>query len=242
MAEEVEIFEHEQFGEVRTVTIDGEPWFVGKDVAEALGYSNTREAVRTHVSAGQRQGAEIALPGDVVPSRNFTIISEAGVWRLVMRSNKDEAVRFQDWLAEEVIPSIRKTGRYQVAAPTSKSEALRLWGEEILKRAEAERKLEEAAPRAELMNLFEDKHGLDVGAVASLFGYRSHQFHEMMRSWGATYYNERGQIDPSPYWVEREWLGRRKTNTTIVLPKGLQRLEHILGRQVVGQPKKEITK
>lgn len=234
MSAEVEIFEHEQFGAVRTVTIEDEPWFVGKDIAEALGYSNAPDAIRSHVSAGQRRSALIPVTG-AVSAQKMTLISEAGVWRLVMRSNKEEAIKFQDWLAEEVIPSIRKTGRY-VLKHTTRSAALRAEARAILALAEAAEELERVKPRAELMNLFEDKHGLDVGAVASLFGYRAHQFHELMRSWGATYYDNGGFIQPSEFWVENEWLGRRKTGTTIVLPEGLQRLEQIIGRQVVGSP------
>lgn len=234
MGAEVEIFEHEQFGQVRSVTIEGEPWFVGKDIAEALGYADPAQAVRKNVSAGQRRSSLIDVNGPV-SQKQMSIISEAGVWRLVMRSNKEEAVKFQDWLAEEVIPSIRKTGRY-VVKHTTRSAALRAWGREILAHAETAAELETVKPRAELMNLFEDVHGLDVGAVASLFGYKSHQFHELMRSWGATYYDQGGFIQPSEYWLENGWLSRRKTGTSIVTPEGLQRLEMIIGRQVVGKP------
>lgn len=236
MGADVEIFEHEQFGRVRTVTIDGEPWFVGKDIAEALGYADKDWAIRAHVSAGQRQSRVIAAPeGAAVPRQKMTIISEGGVWRLVMRSNKEEAVRFQDWVAEDVVPAIRKTGRY-VATHLTKSQALKQLGEEMLRHAETAEELERVRPRAELMELFDDKHGLDVGAVASLFGYRAHQFHEMMRTWGATYYNNNHQLEPSDYWVDRGWLSRRNTRTTVVTPEGLQHLENIIGRQVVGAP------
>lgn len=234
MGADVEIFEHEQFGEVRTVTIDGDPWFVGKDIAEALGYRQPSDAVRTGVSAGQRRSLRIPVNGPVA-EKAMSVISEAGVWRLVMRSNKEQAIVFQDWLAEEVIPAIRKTGRY-VAMTMTKSQALKQLGEEMLKHAATAEELERVRPRAELMELFDDKHGLDVGAVASLFGYRAHQFHEMMRTWGATYYNGNRQLEPSDYWVDRGWLSRRNTRTTVVTPEGLQHLENIIGRKVVGSP------
>lgn len=238
---ETEIFQHEQFGEVRIVTIEGEPWFVGKDVAEALGYSDTAKAVRNHVSSGQRRSSRIGVTG-AVSEQVMTVLSEAGVWRLVMRSNKPEAVKFQDWLAEDVIPAIRKTGRYAIQNK-SRSEALRELGREILAHAETAAELESVKPRAELMQLFEDTHGLDIGAVGSLFGYKAHQFHEMMRSWGATYYDHAGFIQPSEYWLDMEWVARRKTGTTIVLPGGVQAIENILGRQVIGGPRrKEIRK
>ncbi|MFI7644269.1 phage antirepressor [Nonomuraea sp. NPDC049400] len=99
---------------IRSVLIDGEPWFVGKDVAELLGYANPRDAIAKHVPARHRGVSRIATPfGD----QEMTVISEAGVYRLVMRSNQIQAEAFQDWLAEEVIPSIRRTGGYgKVAA------------------------------------------------------------------------------------------------------------------------------
>lgn len=99
---------------VRTVTIDGEPWFVGRDIASALSYSNPSRDVARHTSEAQRRYYRIGTPSG---EQDAVVISEAGVYRLIMRSNLPEAVRFQDWLAEVVIPSIRRTGSY--SAPTT---------------------------------------------------------------------------------------------------------------------------
>lgn len=97
---------------VRTVTIDGEPWFVGKDVTDILGYANGRDAV---AGLPDRMRNSVAIPDGKRGNPNRGVVSEPGVYRLVMRSNLPAAERFQDWLAEEVIPSIRKTGSYSVA-------------------------------------------------------------------------------------------------------------------------------
>ncbi len=94
---------------VRTVTIDGEPWFVGMDVTSVLGYANGRDAL---TSLPERMRNTVAIPDGKRGNPNRAIVSEFGVYRLIMRSNLPAAERFQDWLAEEVIPSIRRTGSY----------------------------------------------------------------------------------------------------------------------------------
>lgn len=101
---------------VRTVTIDGEPWFVANDVVGVLGYSNGRMAI---ASLPERMKSSVTIADGTPGNPNRTVLSEFGVYRLIMRSNLAAAERFQDWLAEEVIPSIRRTGSYSVepAAP-----------------------------------------------------------------------------------------------------------------------------
>ncbi|MEW1803233.1 Bro-N domain-containing protein [Streptomyces virginiae] len=103
--------------EVRTVIVDGEPWFVGTDVASVLGYANSRDALATLPS---RMRNTVAISDGKRGNPNRVIITEPGVYRLVMRSNLPAAERFQDWLAEQVLPAIRKTGRFDPApvAPT----------------------------------------------------------------------------------------------------------------------------
>lgn len=96
---------------IRTVMIDDEPMFVGKDVAEALGYSNTADALSKHVREKHKLTSQITTTGQ---ARDMTVISEPGVYALIGRSKLKDAERFQDWVYEEVLPSIRKTGSYQV--------------------------------------------------------------------------------------------------------------------------------
>lgn len=101
--------------EVRTVIVDGEPWFVGTDVASVLGYANGRDALATLPS---RMRNTVAISDGKRGNPNRVIITEPGVYRLVMRSNLPAAERFQDWLAEQVLPAIRKTGRFDAAPVT----------------------------------------------------------------------------------------------------------------------------
>lgn len=110
---ELKIFENEKFGKIRTIIIDGEPWFVGKDVATALGYSDTKSALADHVDPEDKriiQRGQIATLD--IPNRGLTIINEAGVYSLVFGSKLPDAKIFKRWIAHDVLPSIHKTGQY----------------------------------------------------------------------------------------------------------------------------------
>lgn len=107
---EIKIFENPHFGKVRTLEIEGEPWFVGKDVAEALGYSKARNAIAAHVDLEDKKGAPIQ--GDLGGEQEMTLINESGLYSLVLSSKLPTAKAFKRWITSEVIPSIRKHGAY----------------------------------------------------------------------------------------------------------------------------------
>lgn len=107
--EEVEVFNSTEFGQLRTVERDGEFWFVGKDVALALGYSNPRDALAKRVDDEDKGVAICDTLGGV---QDLTIINESGLYSLVMSSKLDSAKRFKRWVTNEVLPSIRKHGAY----------------------------------------------------------------------------------------------------------------------------------
>ena len=109
----LQLFQNPKFGQIRTLVIDGEPWFVGKDVADILGYKNTKDALITHVDDEDKriiQRSEIATLE--VPSRGLTIINESGLYSLVLSSKLPAAREFKRWITREVIPAIRKNGGY----------------------------------------------------------------------------------------------------------------------------------
>ena len=106
---ELMIFNNPEFGNIRTMERDGAPWFVGKDVAEALGYSNSRDAVSTHVDGEDK--ATVAFH-DGSQNRNRVVINESGLYALVLGSKLPTAKKFKRWVTSEVIPSIRKHGGY----------------------------------------------------------------------------------------------------------------------------------
>ncbi len=108
--------------EVRTVLINDEPYFVGKDVADILGYSNARDALAKHVDDEDRD--TVAFRDGTSGNPNLSVINESGVYSLILGSKLPEAKKFKRWVTSEVLPAIRKTGRYQV--PSDPMEALRL--------------------------------------------------------------------------------------------------------------------
>lgn len=112
---ELQIFKNGEFGEIRTVTIDNEPWFVGKDVATILGYSNPRDAINKHVDDEDKGVAKCDTPGGI---QNLTIINESGLYSLIMSSKLSSAKKFKRWVTSEVLPSIRKTGSYSAHKAT----------------------------------------------------------------------------------------------------------------------------
>lgn len=109
MNNEIQIFSNEEFGEIRTVAIDGEPWFVGKDVAAALGCSNPQKAIRDHVDEDDKGVNESFTPGG---KQELIIINESGLYSLIMSSKLPAAKKFKRWVTSEVLPSIRKNGGY----------------------------------------------------------------------------------------------------------------------------------
>ena len=108
---EMQIFENQEFGTVRTVELDGEPWLVGKDVAQALGYSNPRDALDRHVDDEDKATVGIH---DGSQTRNMTIINESGLYSLVLSSKLPGAKKFRRWVTAEVLPAIRRTGGYRM--------------------------------------------------------------------------------------------------------------------------------
>lgn len=106
---EVTVFNSPQFGQIRTVSINDEPWFVGKDVALALGYSNPREELKKHVDEEDKATVTIH---DGRQTRNVNAINESGLYSLILSSKLPEAKKFKRWVTSEVLPQIRRTGAY----------------------------------------------------------------------------------------------------------------------------------
>lgn len=105
----IQIFRNPEFGSVRSLTQNGEPWFIGKDVAQALGYSNPRDALAKHVDEQDKGVANCDTPSG---EQRMTTINESGLYALIFGSKLESAQRFKRWVTSEVLPSIRKTGCY----------------------------------------------------------------------------------------------------------------------------------
>lgn len=113
-------FNNEEFGNVRTYMIKGEPWFIGKDIAAILNYTNTSKAIRDHVDNDDKLTERIVLSGQ---NREVIFINESGFYSLILSSKMPNAKKFKRWVTSEVLPSLRKTGTYTVvtAQPTTTS-------------------------------------------------------------------------------------------------------------------------
>ena len=112
MSNEITVFENTEFGSVRTLVINGEPYFVGKDIALILGYAKPRNAIAAHVDEEDKKDAPIQ--GDLGGTQEMTVINESGLYSLILSSKLPKAKGFKHWVTSEVLPSIRKTGSYYI--------------------------------------------------------------------------------------------------------------------------------
>lgn len=109
LSENIKIFNNAEFGEIRVMLIDDDPWFVGKDIAAALGYKDTVNALKAHVDEQDKAGWRITTQ---FGEKETTIINESGLYSLIFSSKLESAQRFKHWVTHEVLPSIRKHGMY----------------------------------------------------------------------------------------------------------------------------------
>lgn len=109
LSENIKIFNNAEFGEIRVMLIDDDPWFVGKDIAAALGYKDTVNALKAHVDEQDKRGWRITTPSG---EQQAIIINESGLYSLIFSSKLESAQRFKHWVTHEVLPSIRKHGMY----------------------------------------------------------------------------------------------------------------------------------
>ena len=150
--EMVKVFETAELGSVRVVVIDDEPWFVGKDVAECLGYNNTRDALYKHVDDEDKGVAKCDVPqtkGKSSYAVDATIINESGLYSLIMSSKLPSAKAFKRWVTSEVLPAIRKTGSYNMPNFANPVEAARAWADAQEAKQLAESKVNELKPKAD---------------------------------------------------------------------------------------------
>lgn len=141
---DLQIFNSEEFGQIRTVTIDNEPWFVGYDVADALGYKNQSDALAKHVAEEDKQVLQKSQITTLafVPNRGFTCINESGLYALIFGSKLESAKRFKHWVTSEVLPSIRRTGSYEMEQYSPEMKAILMHDKKLVKMDERVTNLE----------------------------------------------------------------------------------------------------
>lgn len=132
MKNKMQIFNNNAFGELRTVEKDGQIWFVGKDVAEILGYQNGSRDINRHVDEDDRQNYQ---NGTFESNRGLTIINESGLYSLILSSKLPKAKEFKHWVTADVLPSIRKTGSYMQATPAQENRSKAMFMNAVTKQA-----------------------------------------------------------------------------------------------------------
>ena len=175
---EIQIFKHEVFGEIRTMTDEkGDVFFVGKDVATTLGYSKSRNALAAHVDEEDKTTALIQGPGSNYKSK-AVLINESGLYSLILSSKLPQAKAFKRWVTSEVLPQIRKTGGY---IPTRDEKGKELSPEEVLARAH-----QIAGRTLRLLN-GPNCDCLTATQVAESWGMDVHSFNSLLRRMGIQY-------------------------------------------------------
>ena len=182
---ELQIFNNEEFGEIRTITKDGEPWFVGKDITEKLGYQNGSRDIARHVDEDDQ--IVIPIPGDT-QNRNMLVINESGLYSLVISSKLPNAKKFKKWVTSEVLPSIRKNGGYianqeQMTPEQIVANAL-IVAQNII--SQKDRQIEEMKPKADFFDAVADSKTAismnEVAKVLNIKGYGRNNLFEFLRN------------------------------------------------------------
>lgn len=193
---ELQVFSNVEFGSVRTTVIDGEPFFVGKDVAEILGYSNSRDAISKHIDEEDKGVAKCDTLGGI---QELTMINESGLYSLILRSQLPKARQFKRWVTAEVLPAIRRHGMDAIDEilenPDLAIEALTQLKEERRKRKALEltaavqkQQIAELSPKASYYDLIlQNKNTVPVTQIAKDYGMSGRRFNELLHELGVQY-------------------------------------------------------
>ena len=172
MENAIKIFENAEFGSVRTLVINGEPYFVGKDVAEILGYANTSKALIDHVDDEDKLNNETLSS---LGQRGGWLINESGLYSLILSSKLPNAKKFKRWVTSDVLPAIRKTGSYSIQSKPDSytiedpAARARRWAEEYEEKKALEAKIEEQKPLVEYAEHIQaSKDVIDMKSMAKL--------------------------------------------------------------------------
>lgn len=191
---QVQVFNNVKFGDVRVIMQDEQPWFVGKDVAEILGYSVAQKALRDHVEKEDKQVIQKFQNGTLeIPNRGLTIINESGLYSLIMSSKLPSAKQFKRWVTSEILPTIRQHGAYLTP---EKVEEVLMNPDTIIKlatqlkaehegRIKAETALKAATPKVEYYDEYMNREEtFTVTFVANTLAMGQHQLYKKLREIG----------------------------------------------------------
>lgn len=189
---ELQIFQSPEFGQVRTVSIDGEPWMIGKDVATALGYSNPRKALNDHVDDEDKGVTKCDTLGG---AQEMTIINESGLYSLVLSSKLPTAKKFKRWVTSDVLPAIRKTGGYHIEELTGRElmakallEAQAVLAKKDTTIAKQTQLIGELKPKADYTDrILQSKSLVTITQIAKDYGMSGAAMNEKLHALGVIY-------------------------------------------------------
>ena len=193
MKNKIIIFKHKEFGEIRTLNIDGEPWFVGKDIASKLGYTDTFGALKKHVDGDDKQNCQ---NDSFETPRGLTIINESGLYSLILSSKLTSAKKFKRWVTSEVLPSLRKHGAYFTAEtlhktmsdPRELAKLLTTLADEQEKRRKLEEENAFLLVKANYYDrILQSKNSVPVTQIAKDYGMTTIAFNKMLHDYGIQY-------------------------------------------------------
>lgn len=184
-----QIFNFEE-NEVRTVLVDDEPYFVGKDVADVLGYSNTAKAIRDHVDIEDRRSERIVHPSG--GAQDSVVINESGLYSLILKSKLPSAKKFKRWVTSDVLPTIRKHGMYAkeelLDNPDLLIEVASRLKEERTKRLIAEQQVKELKPKADYYDtILANPSLLPISVIAKNYGMSANKMNQLLHELGVQY-------------------------------------------------------
>ena len=192
---EIILFKHDEFGEIRTLNIDGEPWFVGKDIAEVLGYEKSRNAIAKHVDDEDKTPALIR-GGCSTGEQTTIIINESGLYSLILSSKLPSAKKFKHWVTASVLPSLRKHGAYITAEtlhktmsdPRELAKLLTTLADEQEKCKKLEKENALLAGKANYYDrILHSKNAVPVTQIAKDYGMTAIAFNRMLHDYGIQY-------------------------------------------------------
>ena len=189
---ELQIFKHEGFGEIRTLEINGEPWFVGKDVTDILGYQNGSRDINRHVDEEDKLTRGITDSGQ---SRQMYVINESGLYSLILSSKLPQAKAFKRWVTSEVLPAIRKQGAYSLGVPTNFRDALYLAYQQQVtiealetENAFKDQKIAELQPKADYLDtILQSKSLMTITQIAKDYGMSARTMNKKLHALGVQY-------------------------------------------------------
>lgn len=186
----MQIFAFEEKEEIRTLLINDEPYFVGKDVADVLGYAKSRNAIATHVDDEDKKDAPIQ--GDLGGTQNMTIINESGLYSLILKSKLPNAKKFKRWVTSEVLPTIRKHGMYATQDlldnPDLLIQVATQLKEERTNRLIAEQRVKELQPKADYYDkILANKSLMTISVIAKNYGMSASKMNQTLHKLGVQY-------------------------------------------------------